>query len=210
MSACRADRRTRFRPFRRRTTVPAVGAALAALALGACGTGGTSGGGGETQFVQGTGGVSMVKNASARKDAPELSGKTLQGEELNATEKFKGKIIVFNVWGSWCAPCRAEAKNLVKAANAYKGKGVEFVGLNVRDPDKANSVAFEKSFEVPYPSIHDSGGKLILRFPKGNLNPQAIPSTVFIDRNGKIAGRALKPLGQDELNETLDQLVAEK
>ncbi|MFI0743138.1 TlpA family protein disulfide reductase [Streptomyces sp. NPDC021100] len=210
MSACRADRRTRFRPFRRRTTVPAVGAVLVALTLSACGSGGTSGGGGETQFVQGAGGVDIVKDSGSRKDAPELSGTTLQGEQLNATEKFKGKIIVFNVWGSWCAPCRAEAKNLVKAARDFKSKGVEFVGLNVRDPDKANSVAFEKSFEVPYPSIHDSGGKLILRFPKGNLNPQAIPSTVFIDRNGKIAGRALKPLTEDELTETLDHLVAEK
>ncbi|MGK5641791.1 TlpA family protein disulfide reductase [Streptomyces sp. URMC 126] len=210
MSACRADRRTRFRPFRRRTAAPAVGAVLAALALSACGSGGTSGGGGETQFVQGTGGVQVVKDKGARKDAPELSGKTLQDEELNATEKFKGKIIVFNVWGSWCAPCRAEAKHLVRASRDYKDKGVEFVGLNVRDPRPANARAFEKAFDVPYPSIQDSGGKLILRFPKGNLNPTAIPSTVFIDRNGKIAARAIKPLTESELRDTLDQLVAEK
>ncbi|WP_171169905.1 TlpA disulfide reductase family protein [Streptomyces sp. I05A-00742] len=210
MSACRADRRIRFPLFRRRTTVPAIGAALAALALSACGSGGTSGGGGETQFVQGTGGIDVVKDRDKRTDAPEISGKTLQDEQLDATEKFKGKIIVFNVWGSWCAPCRAEAKNLVKAAEAYKSKDVEFVGLNVRDPDPSLAKAFERTFKVPYPSISDASGKVILRFPKGSLNPQAIPSTIFIDRDGKIAARALKPLGEDELNETLDQLVAEK
>ncbi|GAA2937447.1 hypothetical protein GCM10020221_36510 [Streptomyces thioluteus] len=207
MSACRANRRNRNR---RRNSVAAIGAALATLALSACGSGGTSGGGGETQFVQGQGGVSVVKDRAGRQDAPELSGKTLQGEELNATEKFKGKVIVFNVWGSWCAPCRAEAKGLGKVARDYKDKGVEFVGLNTRDPDPAPAKAFEKQFDVPYPSIFDSAGKLILRFPKGSLNPQAIPSTVFIDRDGKIAARAIKPLDEDELRETLDPLVAEK
>ena len=69
---------------------------------------------------------------------------------------------------------------------------------------------FEKEFEVPYPSLYDSSGKLLLRFPKGSLNPQAIPSTLFIDRDGKIAARALKALTEDELRKTLEPLVAEK
>ncbi|KNB50011.1 TlpA family protein disulfide reductase [Streptomyces caatingaensis] len=207
MSACRANRRQRSR---RRTTVPVIGAALAALVLSACGSGGTSGGGGETQFVQGKGGVDVVKARSARQEAPELSGKTLQGEQLNATEKFKGKVIVFNVWGSWCPPCRAEAKGFGKVAREYKAKGVEFVGLNTRDPNPAPAKAFERENDVPYPSLFDSAGNLILRFPKGSLNPQAIPSTVFIDREGKIAARAIKPMSEDELRETLDPLVAEK
>ncbi|GAA0433762.1 TlpA disulfide reductase family protein [Streptomyces luteireticuli] len=207
MSACRANRRNRNR---RHTTVAAIGAALSALALSACGSGGSSGGGGETQFVQGKGGVDVVKDKGSRQDAPELSGKTLQDEELNATEKFKGKVIVFNVWGSWCAPCRAEAKGLGKVAREYKDKGVEFVGLNTRDPNPAPAKAFEKQFDVPYPSLFDSAGKLMLRFPKGSLNPQAIPSTIFIDREGKIAARAIRPVTEDELRKTLDPLVAEK
>ncbi len=207
MSACRALRRPHSR---RRTTVLAAGAALAALTLTACGSGNTSGGGGQTGFVQGAGGVDVVKDKGGRKSAPDLSGKTLDGKALDVAEAHKGKIVVLNVWGSWCAPCRAEAKNLVAVANAYKDKGVEFVGLNTRDPDPAPALAFEKEFKVPYPSLYDSSGKLLLRFPKGSLNPQAIPSTVFIDRDGKIAARAIKPLGEDELREALDPLVAEK
>ncbi|MEU7137206.1 TlpA disulfide reductase family protein [Streptomyces sp. NPDC046261] len=207
MSACRALRRPHSR---RRSTVLAAGAALAALTLTACGSGNTSGGGGQTGFVQGAGGVDVVKDKGGRQSAPDLSGKTLDGKDLDVAEAYKGKIVVLNVWGSWCAPCRAEAKNLVAVANAYKDKGVEFVGLNTRDPDPAPALAFEKEFKVPYPSLYDSSGKLLLRFPKGSLNPQAIPSTVLIDRDGKIAARAIKPLGEDELREALDPLVAEK
>ncbi len=207
MSACRALRRT---PSRRRTTVLATGAALAALTLSACGSNDTSGGGGQTQFVQGTGGVDVVKDRGARQAAPDLSGTTLDGKALDVAEEYKGKVVVLNVWGSWCAPCRAEAKYLVAAANDYKDKGVQFVGLDTRDPDPAPALAFEKEFKVPYPSLHDSSGQLLLRFPKGSLNPQSIPSTVFIDRDGKIAARAVKALSDEELRKTLDPLVAEK
>ncbi|MCD9144839.1 TlpA family protein disulfide reductase [Streptomyces albireticuli] len=207
MSACRALRR----PVpRRRTTLPAVFAAVAAMALTACGSGDNPKSGGQTQFVQGAGGVSVVKDASTRQDAPDLDGKTLDGKALDVGKEYKGKIVVLNVWGSWCSPCRAEAKNLVTVAKDYKSKGVEFVGLNTRDTDPAPAIKFEKEFEVPYPSFYDSAGELLLRFPKGSLNPQFIPSTVFIDRDGKIAARAVKALSEDELRKTLDPLVAEK
>ncbi|MET9642414.1 TlpA family protein disulfide reductase [Streptomyces syringium] len=207
MSACRAPRR----PVpRRRTTLPVMFAALAALSLTACGTGDKPKSGGGTQFVQGTGGVSVVKDRADRQSAPGLDGKTLDGKQLDIAEDYKGKIIVLNVWGSWCSPCRAEAKNLVKVSKDYQDKGVQFVGINSRDPNPAPALRFEKEYEVPYPSLHDSSGKLLLRFPKGSLNPQALPSTLFIDRDGKIAARALKALTEDELRKTLEPLVAEK
>ncbi|MFC5721011.1 TlpA family protein disulfide reductase [Streptomyces gamaensis] len=206
MSACRA---LRHPGTRRRIALPAACTALAALTLTACGSGDDSKGTAETRFVQGTG-VSMVKDASARQDVPGLSGKTLEGKELDVAKEYKGKIVVLNVWSSWCPPCRAEAKNLVTVANDYKGKGVQFVGINTRDPDPAPAVRFEKEYEVPYPSFYDSDGRLLLRFPKGSLNPQSLPSTVFVDRNGKIAARAIKALTEDELRKTLDRLVAEK
>ncbi|MEV0279405.1 TlpA disulfide reductase family protein [Streptomyces sp. NPDC050610] len=207
MSARRAPRR----PTRhRRAAVLAVGAATAALVLSACGTENAAKGGGDTKFVQGTGGISVVKNKSDRQSAPDLVGKSLEGKRLDLLKDFKGKIIAFNVWGSWCTPCRAEAPNLTKVANEYKDKGVEFVGLNTRDTDTAPALSFEKRYEVPYPSYHDPAGKLLLRFPKGSLNPQFIPSTIFIDRDGNIAARAPKALSVAELRETLDPLVAEK
>lgn len=206
MLARRAPRR---HSTRRRTVLLAAGTAAAALVLTACGGGSTSGGSSNTKFVAGTGGIDTVRKAD-RQSLPAISGKTIEGRELNLADDYKGKVVVINVWGSWCAPCRAEAPHLVKVANDTKADGVEFVGVNTRDPDKSAAVAFEKEFKVPYPSLYDPMGKLMLRFPPGSLNPKAIPSTLVVDRDGKVAARALKPLGEEELRKMLDPLIAEK
>jgi thiol-disulfide isomerase/thioredoxin len=190
-----------------------AGAAASALALGmaltGCTTGsGSSSSGSDTNFVTGTGEISTVK-AGHRTAAPELSGPTVDGGKLDVAD-YKGKVVVLNIWGSWCSPCRDEAKNLVAVAKATKSEGVQFVGLNTRDLEVAQAKAFERTFNVPYPSIYDPTGKLMLRFPKGSLNPQAIPTTIIIDREGKVAVRALKALSESELNKALDPLIAEK
>ncbi|WP_055522549.1 TlpA family protein disulfide reductase [Streptomyces graminilatus] len=190
-------------------TVPGIaGTAALALALTACGSGGTSGGSGGVGFVMGKDGIATVK-AGERVDAPDLSGPTVDGKQLDVAD-YKGKIVVINLWGSWCPPCRAEAVNFVKVAKDTAGKGVQFVGINTRDTDTEPAKAFEKEYGVPYPSLYDPTGKLMLRFKKGTLNPQAIPSTVVIDRSGKIAARTLQALSEDRLREMLAPVLAEK
>jgi thiol-disulfide isomerase/thioredoxin len=193
---------------RSRAVLSTTGVAVAALVLSACSSGGTSGGSGNTNFITGSDGIATVKKGD-RQDAPDLSGKTIDGKTLD-TADYKGKILVVNVWGSWCSPCRAEADNLVQVAKATAGKGVQFVGLNTRDPETGPAVAFEKKYDVPYPSLYDPTGKLMLRFKKGTLNPQAIPSTIIIDRDGKIAARTLQALSEEKLREMLDPVIAEK
>ncbi|MFC9226277.1 TlpA family protein disulfide reductase [Streptomyces hygroscopicus] len=205
MSACRAPRGL---ATRRRATVLAIGAAVAALSLTACSGSGASGGSADTKFVQGKGGVDTVPEGG-RKDVPQLSGKTLAGKPLDVAD-YKGKIVVLNVWGSWCAPCRAEAPNLAKVAKDTKAKGVQFIGINTRDDNPAPALKFEKEYNVDYPSLYDPIGKLMLRFPKGSLNPQAIPSTIVLDREGRIAARALTPLSEERLRAMLEPLIAEK
>ncbi|SDN57827.1 TlpA family protein disulfide reductase [Streptomyces wuyuanensis] len=193
-----------------RRTLLAVGALAAALTLSAC-TGdsnGRSGGGGDTNFVTGTGGISTAAKGK-RTAAPQLAGKDLTGKPLDLAD-YKGKVVVLNLWGSWCAPCRAEAPYLTKVSEETRSKGVEFVGINTRDPQTGPALAFEKNYEVRYPSFHDPIGKLILKFPKGSLNPQAIPSTIVIDREGKIAARALTALDDKQLRSMIDPVVAEK
>jgi thiol-disulfide isomerase/thioredoxin len=200
--------RTRTARARGRAALLTAGTAAAALVLTACGSGGTSGGSGNTHFITGSDGIATVKK-SERKPAPDLSGKTIDGKQLDLAS-YKGKVVVLNVWGSWCSPCRAEAPNLVKVAKETAPQGVQFVGINTRDTSPQPAQQFEKSFGVPYPSLYDPVGKLMLRFKKGTLNPQLIPTTLIIDRDGKIAARALQALSEEKLRKMLDPVVAEK
>jgi thiol-disulfide isomerase/thioredoxin len=197
---------------RRRATAAAATAAAAALLLSACGSdsdgGGASGAGSGTNFVTSTNGIATVAEGD-RHAAPRLQGKTLDGGQLD-TADFKGEVVVLNVWGSWCAPCRAEAKNFVKVAEETKDQGVQFVGINTRDTSTQPALAFEKEEGIEYPSLYDPTGRLLLRFEKGTLNPQAIPTTLVIDREGKIAARAMQPLSEEKLRDMLDPVLAEK
>ncbi|MGR8009046.1 TlpA family protein disulfide reductase [Streptomyces hypolithicus] len=207
MSIGRAPRRRSNRT--RRALVPAAVAVVGALALTACGgDGATSSGSGGAKFVTAKGGISTVAKGD-RQDAPKLDGETLDGKKLD-TDDFKGKVVVLNVWGSWCTPCRAEAPHFAKVSEETKDKGVEFVGINTRDDSRGPAVTFEKEQGITYPSFYDPIGKLVLRFPKGSLNPQAIPSTIVIDREGKIAARSLSALNAQKLHQMIDPLIAEK
>lgn len=207
-AASRAPQRSNRTTRVRRRAVFTAGAAAAALLISACGSGGTSGGGGDTNFVTGSDGIATVPKGE-RATAPELSGKTLDGKQLDVAD-HRGKVVVLNVWGSWCNPCRAEAKYFAKVSREYADQGVQFVGINTRDTNIRAARAFEEDFDVPYPSLYDPTGKLLLRFKKGTLNPQTVPSTLVLDRDGKIAARSLSPLSEERLLKMLKPVVAEK
>ncbi|MFG3206828.1 TlpA family protein disulfide reductase [Streptomyces sp. NPDC048192] len=191
----------------RAVLLSAVAAALA-LSLSACGKGGTSGGGGNTNFVTGNNGIATVP-AGKRAAAPDLSGRTIDGKTLDIAD-YKGQVVVINVWGSWCSPCREEAQYFSKVSQQYQGKGVQFVGINTRDTSTTPAVAFEKEHGIAYPSLYDPTGKLMLRFKKGTLNPQLIPSTLVIDKHGRVAARALEALDDTSLLKMLKPVLAEK
>ncbi|MFI8218053.1 TlpA family protein disulfide reductase [Streptomyces sp. NPDC085932] len=193
---------------RSRAALLAAGAAAAALVLSACSSGGTSGGGGDTNFVLGKDGIATADKGE-RADAPDLSGKTVDGKQLDVDD-FKGKVVVVNVWGSWCPPCRAEAPGFQKVSEDLKDQGVQFVGINTRDTSTGPALAFEKTYGVTYPSLYDPTGKLMLRFERGTLNPQAIPSTLVFDRDGKIAARSLQALSEEKLRKMIAPVLAEK
>jgi thiol-disulfide isomerase/thioredoxin len=193
---------------RSRAALLTAGAAAAALTLSACSSGGTSGGGGDTNFVLGKDGIATADKGE-RADAPDLSGKTVDGKQLDVDD-YQGKVVVLNVWGSWCPPCRAEAPGFQKVSEDLKDKGVQFVGINTRDTSTGPALAFEKAYKVTYPSLYDPTGKLMLRFERGTLNPQAIPSTLVFDREGKIAARSLQALSEEKLRKMIAPVLAEK
>ncbi|MEV5148458.1 TlpA disulfide reductase family protein [Streptomyces sp. NPDC052727] len=193
---------------RSRAALLSAVAAVAALTLSACGKGGTSGGGGDTHFVTGNNGIDTVP-VGKRATAPDLSGKTIDGKTLDVAD-YRGKVVVINVWGSWCGPCREEAQYFAKVSKEYRDKGVQFVGINTRDTSTTPAVNFEKEHGVEYPSLYDPTGRLMLRFEKGTLNPQLIPSTLVIDRHGKVAARALEALDDTGLLKMIKPVLAEK
>ena len=136
-----------------------------------------------------------------RAQAPAIEGTTLDGKPF-ALADLSGKTVVVNVWGSWCGPCRAETPDLVRLANENADRGVRFVGIDTRD-NSAAAKAFVRSFKVPYPSIEDPQGQVLLGF-RGVIPTSVVPSTIVIDRQGQIAARIIGPVTYTTLKGILD------
>ena len=121
---------------------------------------------------------------------------------------FAGAPYLLNVWGSWCAPCRSEAPALVAASQKLADQAV-FVGLNTRDFDKAAPRAFVRAFEVPYVNLFDPEGALLLNF-SGELPPNAIPSTIVVDLEGRVAARIIGETTESTLVGLIQDVAAGK
>jgi peroxiredoxin len=135
-------------------------------------------------FVSGTG--SSFLAAGARPKAPDVSGKTLTGGRVSLSD-YRGSVVVLNFWGSWCSPCRAEAPDLAALASRFRPQGVRFLGIDIQD-EPSSAEAFMHTFRISYPSLNDPGDEIALAFRK-TVPPSAIPTTLVIDRHGRIAAR---------------------
>ena len=127
----------------------------------------------------------------AREDAISLDGEDLAGDPL-AVQDFRGKPVVLVVWGSWCAPCRDEAPDVVGAANEL-GDDVQFVGINIRDASTAQAQAFTRKFDVDFPSFYSPSGEALLAFP-GVLGLRTIPAFAVLDSEGRVAASIIGKL----------------
>ena len=187
------------------TVVVTVGALTA---LPACT--GSDGAGERTQEGQGfiTGdGTATTFDAEDRQDAPDITGSTRDGEEI-ALADLAGDVVVINVWASWCGPCRAEAPALEEVYRENRKRGVEFVGINTTDQEAA-AAAFEENYGVTYPSWWDQSGELQLEFR--DVAPSVyLPTTLVIDRVGRVAARVLGPTTYSQLSNLVDQVASEK
>lgn len=160
--------------------------------------------GGEYRFVAGTGESTTIP-AERRGAAPEISGELLDGTRFQLTETH-GSVVVLNFWGSWCAPCRAEAPELKKVSEESAAAGVRFVGVNVKD-DRQQAAAYDRNFGITYSSLYDPSGRVAIRFR--DYPPNAIPSTIVLDRRGRVAAVFLRPVLREDLLPVVQQIARE-
>lgn len=159
----------------------------------------------EQGYVSGDGTTTIIARDD-REPAPDLAGRTLDGDAF-ALADHRGDVVVMNVWASWCAPCRAEAPDLQAVADELADEGVQFVGLNTRD-SAAPAEAFVDRFGITYPNVVDTDGSLQLLFHE-TLPPAAIPSTLVIDRDGRVAARAIGEVDRSRLLGLVEPVLAE-
>ena len=171
---------------------------IAALVfLTGCSNGGASKA--EESFIAGSGAVTKIK-ASDRIAAPEMSGMTLSGKNFTLP---KGNVAVVNVWASWCSTCRAEEPTLSALSRKYSD--VQFIGILTRD-NPVNAEAFERKRGTPYPTLIDDS--ILIGFRK-SLPANAIPTTVVIDRQGRVAARISGAVTVASLSQLIEEVSAE-
>lgn len=200
--------RASARPRARR--VAAAGLALATgLALAAC----TAESGATTSgddvvgqgYVSGDGSV-RTWEAGDRGEPVALTGTDYEGQAVD-TAAWQGDVVVLNTWYAACAPCRAEAPDLVALAEERADDGVQVLGINTTDEPGA-ALAFQRTFEVPYPSIDDRSGEVVAEL-SGTVPLQAVPSTVVLDREGRVAARVIGLVEGSTLDALVGDVLAE-
>jgi thiol-disulfide isomerase/thioredoxin len=181
---------------------------LAALLLAGCSTGAGAvevNNGGEFRFVAGTPAGEVVP-VDDRAAAPEFSGTLLGGGDFDSTE-LDGQVAVLNFWGSWCAPCRVETPEFSEVADELADDGVQFLGINVKETSEQFATAFVDRFAISFPSLYDPRGEVALAFRGYPAN--AIPSTIVLDPEGRVAAVYTGSVTQDDLRRVLDRVLEE-
>ncbi|GAA4904614.1 hypothetical protein GCM10023405_27070 [Streptomonospora salina] len=159
----------------------------------------------ENRYVEGDG-SSTAFAPGERDGAPEVGGETLDGESVSLAD-YRGDVLVLNFWASWCGPCRSEVPVLNEVYAENKDAGVDFLGVNIKDNTTA-AEAFEENQGVEYPSLFDQPGRVPQAF-RETVPPAAIPSTLVLDRQGRIAARVIGETGYNELSGLVETVVAE-
>ncbi|WP_447924968.1 TlpA family protein disulfide reductase [Georgenia muralis] len=201
------------RTLSRRAVISGGLGAVAAFVVAACTpSGGTrspaavAAAGADAGYVAGDG-TFATWDPDERADPISLVGTAYSGEELDLAD-WRGDVVVVNFWYAACPPCRAEAPDLKDIHTDYTRQGVKMLGINPRD-DVGTAQAFERTFEVPYPSLHDQDARAVAAF-EGLVPLQAMPSTVVLDRQGRVAARVLGQVDPTILRGLIDDTLAEE
>ncbi|WP_420481464.1 TlpA family protein disulfide reductase [Arthrobacter jiangjiafuii] len=155
-------------------------------------------------YIAGDGSVTEYA-AEARGAAVQFEGTLFDGTAVSATE-FAGNVVVLNFWYAACAPCRKEAPDLVELHDQFASEGARFYGVNIRD-ERNTAEAFERSFKIPYPSFQDKDGGILLAMTQF-VPPSAVPTTLVLDREGRVAARILGLADKSTLKALISDALA--
>jgi thiol-disulfide isomerase/thioredoxin len=183
----------------------------AAILLAGCSTGDDAvAQGGTFEFVAPGGKTDITYDPpSSRGTLGPLSGPDLLDTSRTISlNDFAGKVVVINVWGQWCGPCRAEISQLQKVYEATGKDGVAFLGIDVRDNDIDAPRDFVIDRKISYPSIYDPAMRTMIAFG-GKYPATVIPSTVVLDREHRVAAVFLRELLAEDLLPVVQRLAAE-
>lgn len=163
----------------------------------------------EFRFVSPGGRTEIFYDGEDRQPAPPLSGEDLMAEGKDiAVSDFSGDVVVLNLWGAWCPPCRVEAPELEKVYRDRAERGVTVLGIDVRDENRATPQDFVRDTGLTYPSIYDPPGRSLLAW-KGYPR-SVVPSTIVLDKEHRVAAVFLRDLLATDLLPVVDRLLAEK
>jgi peroxiredoxin len=142
-------------------------------------------------YIAGDGTVTEFQNADARRASTEWTSVTESGGILSSADlTAQGKVTVINFWYAGCAPCRAEAKDLQEIYEEFEAQGVQMLGVNVRDT-APTILAFARKFGWTFPSVVDAQSGDVMLAYTGIVTPQAVPTTLVLDSEGRVSARIL-------------------
>jgi thiol-disulfide isomerase/thioredoxin len=144
---------------------------------------------------------------ASRGTAPNLTGDSLlnDGAQVGLGD-YAGKVVVVNIWGSWCGPCRTEAPDLEFVAQQTKDQGVALMGIDVRD-DRDAARDFVTDRGLTYDSIFDPASRSLAALNGYPRN--TVPSTIVLDRQHRVAAVYLTTIRPSELLATVNRVAAE-
>ena len=183
----------------------------AAVSLSACASGDDAvAQGGTFDFVSPGGQTEIFYDPPAdRGTIGTVSGPDLMNEgKTTSLDDFAGQVVVLNVWGQWCGPCRGEANDLEQVYEETKDQGVSFLGINVRDNQQDKAQDFVIDNKVSYPSIYDPAMRTMIALGQ-NYPTSVIPTTIVLDREHRVAAVFLKELLTEDLKPVVERVAQE-
>ena len=143
-----------------------------------------------------------LTEVAGRKKMPQIALADLNGQAWRLSDHL-GDVVVVNFWATWCPPCRMETPDLVQVANEYSNRGVSMVGISLDDDPRDAAPPFVSRYRIPYPVLTPDSS-----FALGN-SIESLPTTLLIDRQGRLAKAYTGAISADRLRSDVDRLLAE-